>query len=85
MPSTLKIWRFDIRGFFLIHPVVCKKKNLRTMQFVFILKQLLLFDLQLQHDSIQFHVEVIGSLQLPLVVFSDVQCMSGGEESRGRL
>lgn len=50
------------------------------MQFVFILKQLLLFDLQLQHDSIQFHVEVIGSLQLPLVVFSDVQCMS----ARGR-
>lgn len=48
----------------------------------FILEKLLLFDLQLQHDSIKLHVEIIGSLQFPLVVLPDVQCMSA---CRGKL
>ena len=37
--------------------------------------QLSLFELQLQHDCIQFHVEVVGPLQLPLIVLTDVQSM----------
>lgn len=41
--------------------------------------QLLLFDLQLQHDGIELHVQVVGSLQLPLVVLPDVQRMSASE------
>jgi len=43
---------------------------------VFILVKFFLFDLQLQHDGVEFHVEVVGSLQFPLVVLPDVQCMS---------
>lgn len=42
----------------------------------FVLVQFFLFDLQLQHDGIELHVEIVGSLQFPLVVLSDVQCMS---------
>lgn len=36
-------------------------------------EQLFLFELQLQHDGVELHVEIIGPLQLSLVVFSDVQ------------
>lgn len=45
---------------------------------IYILHQLLLSDLQLQHDGTELHVEVVGPLQLPLVVLPDVQCMSEG-------
>ena len=44
-----------------------------------VLHEFLLSDLQLQHDGAQLHVQVVGSLQLPLIVFPDVQRMSGGE------
>lgn len=50
---------------------------------VFVLEQFFLFDLQLQHDSIQLHVQIVGSLQFPLVVLPDVQCMSGWREKGG--
>ncbi len=43
---------------------------------VFILEQFFLFDLQLQHDGVELHVQVVGSLQFPLVVLPDVQRMS---------
>lgn len=43
---------------------------------VFLLVQFFLFELQLQHDGVELHVEIVGSLQLPLVVLPDVQCMS---------
>lgn len=43
---------------------------------VFILVQFFLFDLQLQHDGVELHVEIVGSLQFPLVVLPDVQGMS---------
>lgn len=43
--------------------------------------QFFLFDLQLQHDGVQLHVEIVGSLQFPLVVLPDVQRMS---ERRGK-
>lgn len=43
---------------------------------VFILVQFLLFDLQLQHDGVELHVQIVGSLQLPLVVLPDVQRVS---------
>ena len=41
-----------------------------------ILVQFFLFDLQLQHDGVQLHVEIVGSLQFPLIVLPDVQSMS---------
>lgn len=41
-----------------------------------LLVQFFFFDLQLQHDGIELHVKVVGSLQLPLVVLPDVQRMS---------
>lgn len=37
-----------------------------------VLDELLLPHLQLQHDSAELHVQVIGSLQLPLVVLTDI-------------
>lgn len=37
--------------------------------------QLFLFQLQLQHDSTQLHVQVVSSLQFPLVVLTDIQSM----------
>lgn len=40
--------------------------------------QFFLFDLQLQHYGVQFHVQIVGSLQFPLVVLPDVQRMSAG-------
>ena len=40
-----------------------------------LLEQLLLLELQLQHDGVELHVQVVGSLQLPLVVLPDVQRM----------
>lgn len=43
--------------------------------FIYILHQFLFSDLQLQHDGTELHVEVVGSLQFPLVVLPDVQCM----------
>lgn len=43
---------------------------------IFILVQFFLFDFQLQHDGVELHVEIVGSLQLPLVVLPDVQRMS---------
>lgn len=46
---------------------------------VFLLEQLFLFDLQLQHDCIELHVEVVGSLQFPLIVLPNVQCMPVGQ------
>ena len=46
--------------------------------YIYILHQLLLSDLQLQHDGAELHVEVVGSLQLPLIVLPDVQRMPGG-------
>ena len=42
---------------------------------LYVLHEVLLADLQLQHDGAQLHVQVVGSLQLPLVVLPDVQCM----------
>lgn len=41
-------------------------------------EQLPLLELQLQHEGVQLHVQVVGSLQLPLVVLPDVQGVSGG-------
>ena len=35
--------------------------------------QLFLFELQLEHYGVELHVEVVGFLQLPLVVLADVQ------------
>lgn len=40
-----------------------------------LLVQFFFFDLQLQHNGIELHVKVVGSLQLPLVVLPDVQRM----------
>ena len=37
--------------------------------------QLFLFELQLKHDGVELHVEVVGFLQLPLVVLTNVQRM----------
>ena len=49
-----------------------------------LLEQLLLLELQLQHDGVELHVQVVGSLQLPLVVLPDVQSMPAGRgEDRG--
>lgn len=45
-----------------------KMADLLLVQFFF-------FDLQLQHNGIELHVKVVGSLQLPLVVLPDVQRM----------
>lgn len=39
-------------------------------------EELPLLELQLQHKGIKFHVQVVGSLQLPFIVFPDVQGMS---------
>ena len=39
-------------------------------------EQLPFLQLQLQHKGIKFHVQVVGSLQFPLIVFPDVQSMS---------
>lgn len=47
-----------------------------------VLDELLLSDLQLQHDRAELHVQVVGSLQLPLIVFADIQCMSENRKSR---
>lgn len=38
--------------------------------------QFFLFDLQLQHNGVELHVQIVGSFKFPLVVLSDVQCMS---------
>ncbi len=38
-------------------------------------EQLFLFELQLQHHGVELHVQIVGSLQLSLVVFSDVKSM----------
>lgn len=40
---------------------------------LFLPLQLFLFELQLQHDSAELHVQVVGSLQFPLVMLTDVQ------------
>lgn len=37
--------------------------------------QLFLFKLQLQHNSAQLHVEIVSSLQFPLVVLTNIQSM----------
>lgn len=37
--------------------------------------QLFLFKLQLQHDSTQLHVQIVSSLQFPLVVLTNIQSM----------
>lgn len=42
---------------------------------LFLPLQLFLFELQLQHDSAELHVQVVGSLQFPLVMLTDVQSM----------
>lgn len=42
--------------------------------------QFFLFDLQLQHNGVELHVQIVGSLKFPLVVLPDVQRMSA---SRG--
>ena len=47
-----------------------------------LLEQLLLLELQLQHDGVELHVQVVGSLQLPLVVLPDVQSMPAGPAGR---
>ena len=49
---------------------------------VFVLVQFLLFDLQLQHDGVELHVQIVGSLQLPLVVLPDVQRVSARREQK---
>lgn len=46
----------------------------------FLLMQFFLFDLQLQHNGVELHVQIVGSLKFPLVVLPDVQRMSA---SRG--
>lgn len=46
----------------------------------FILEQLLLFNLQLQHDSVELHVKIVGSLQFPLIVLPDVQSVPSCRE-----
>lgn len=43
---------------------------------LFILVQFFLFNLQLQHDGIKLHVQIVGSFQFALVVLPDVQCVS---------
>lgn len=42
---------------------------------LFILVQFFLFNLQLQHDGIKLHVQIVGSFQFALVVLPDVQCV----------
>lgn len=44
-------------------------------------EQLPLLELQLQHEGIKLHVQVVGSLQLPFVVLPDVQGVSETEGS----
>lgn len=46
-----------------------------NLQLCALPEQLFLFQLQLEHDSIQLHVKVVCSFQLPLIVLSDVQGM----------
>lgn len=41
--------------------------------------QFFLFDFQLQHNGVQLHVQVVGSLQLPFIVLPDVQGMPEGK------
>lgn len=43
---------------------------------VWLPEQLSFLQLQLQHKSIKFHVQVVGSFQFPLIVFPDVQSVS---------
>lgn len=43
---------------------------------LFLPLQLFLFKLQLQHDSTQLHVQIVSSLQFPLVVLTNIQSMS---------
>ncbi len=47
--------------------------------------QLFLSHLQLQHDSAELHVQVIGSLQFPLVMLSDIQSVSETQETVSHL
>lgn len=52
----------------------CRLLPLRFHPLVgfFLPLQLFLLQLQLQHDSTQLHVQVVSSLQLPLVVLADI-------------
>lgn len=43
---------------------------------LFLPLQLFLLKLQLQHDSTQLHVQIVSSLQFPLVVLTNIQSMS---------
>lgn len=45
-----------------------------------VLHELLLSDLQLQHDGAELHVEVVGSFQLPLIVLPDIQSVPEKEK-----
>lgn len=58
--------------------VKTSKVNTFTVKSIvgFLLVQFFLFDLQLQHNGVELHVQIVGSLKFPLVVLSDVQCMS---------
>lgn len=42
---------------------------------LFLPLQLFLFKLQLQHNSAQLHVEIVSSLQFPLIVLTNIQSM----------
>lgn len=46
-----------------------------------LLQELLLPHLQLQHDGAQLHVQIVGPLELSLVVLANIQRMSVGENT----
>lgn len=47
----------------------------------YVLQELLLPHLQLQHDGAQFHVQIVGPLELSLIVLSNIQRMSVSENT----
>lgn len=49
---------------------------METWGVVLLPEQLPLFEFQLQHEGVEFHVQVVGSLQLAFIVLPDVQGMS---------
>lgn len=50
-----------------------ERKKGAALFYINILHQFLFPDFQLQHDRTELHVEVVGPLQLSLVVLPDVQ------------
>lgn len=47
----------------------------------YLLQELLLPHLQLQHDGAQLHVQIVGPLELSLIVLSNIQRMSVSENT----